>query len=77
MNQYRFFKWDEGDLIFLGEEITERDLEPNEEYPFPDANDQDRTWEISEVLKPNPSVIRKPNGTKYHPDPIVIFRPKK
>lgn len=78
MKQYRLFKWDkEGNLIFLGEEITDRTMYPGVEISFTDTNNTDKDWMISEVHFPNPRSFTKPDGTEYHPDPIVILRPAK
>lgn len=77
MKQYGIFKWDDDDnLVFLGEDETGHDFIPEEEYSFEDVAGEVKVWIISEVHNPNPSRIKRPDGTEHHPDSIVILRPK-
>lgn len=76
MNQYRIFKWWDKNLIFLGEEITDDEWEPNEEVPFEDDDGKEKDWIVSELLCSNPKKIKRPGGKVYEPDPIAILRPK-
>lgn len=77
MNQYRLFKWDGDNLISLGTKETEDDWEPNREVNFADEDDGDEMqFVVCEVLWAEPRKIKRPNGTTYVPDPIVILKPK-
>lgn len=77
MNQYLLYKWDDKEnLTLLGEEITDDIWEPGEEVSFEDEDEVEKDWLISVIYYSQPRKIKRPNGTTYVPDPIVILKPQ-